>query len=302
MAGDRNGRATVLDCDIDRVDLDEALTRCEAAIESHHFVQHMAINVAKLVAMRDDARLRESVARCELVTADGQGVVWASRMLHDALPERVTGIDLMQRLLARAAQRGYRVYVLGARREILERAVKRIRSDYPELELAGYRDGYYEDSEEPEVAQAIKAANPDILFVAMNSPRKELFLARYRDHLQVPFVMGVGGAIDVVAGLRRRAPVWVQRMGLEWLFRMVQEPRRLGPRYLSTNARFLLLVGRELLFESHERYGLEGLVAASDGPAVLTAVAVNDGPAVLPAVAVDDPAHRRQSSFRSAVN
>lgn len=276
--GNTNGRATVLDCRIDRVDLDEALARCEAAIESGRFVQHMAINVAKLVAMRDDARLRHSIAQCELVTADGQGVVWASRILNDALPERVTGIDLMQQLLARAAEKGYRVYVLGARGEILERAVKRMRSDFPELDVVGYRDGYYDDADESEVARTIKDARPDILFVAMNSPRKELFLAKYRDSLQVPFVMGVGGAIDVIAGLRRRAPIWVQKMGLEWLFRMVQEPRRLGPRYLSTNARFLLLLGRELVWESRERYVLDGLVTVSDAPAALAVEEPAQGP------------------------
>jgi N-acetylglucosaminyldiphosphoundecaprenol N-acetyl-beta-D-mannosaminyltransferase len=276
MAGDINGRATVLDCQIDRVDLDEALTRCETAIESRVFVQHMAINAAKLVAMRDDARLRQSVAQCELVTADGQAVVWASRLLSDALPERVTGIDLMERLLARAAEKGYRVYVLGAKREVLECAVNRIRSDFPDLELAGYRDGYYDDADEPDVAETIKAAHPDILFVAMSSPRKEFFLATYRDRLQVPFVMGVGGAIDIFAGLRRRAPGFAQRLGFEWLFRMVQEPRRLGRRYLSTNLRFIMLVLREVLFARPRHDPLEGLLAVTEPSAARPLIGIED--------------------------
>jgi N-acetylglucosaminyldiphosphoundecaprenol N-acetyl-beta-D-mannosaminyltransferase len=207
----------------------------------------MAINVAKLVTMRDNPRLREGIAQCELVTADGQPVVWASRLLGDPLPSRVPGIDLMERLLALAADQGYRVYILGAKQEVLERAAARMRSEYPSLQLVGYRDGYYENAEEPEVARSIKAACADILFVAMSSPRKELFLAQYRERLDVPFVMGVGGAIDVYAGLRRRAPVLWQKLGLEWLFRMLQEPRRLGKRYLATNTRFLGLLIREVL-------------------------------------------------------
>lgn len=289
MEGRTNGRAMVLDCAIDRVDLDEALSRCVAAIESGRFVQHMAINAAKLVAMRNDLRLRESVAKCELVTADGQAVVWASRLLGDPLPERVTGIDLMEQLLIRAAEKGYRVYVLGAERDILECAVERMRSDFPGLELAGYRDGYYDDDEEPEVARAIKAAQPDILFVAMSSPRKEFFLASYRDYLQVPFVMGVGGAIDIFAGLRRRAPGLAQRMGVEWLFRMVQEPRRLGRRYLTTNTRFMSLLLRELLFGRHRPDHLEGLVhPMPDNLEGLLVAAERSAPR--PVLALEDPA------------
>lgn len=237
-------------CELDRVDLDEAVARCQSAIESRTFVQHMAINVAKLVAMRDDPRLRDSIAQCELVTADGQPVVWASRLLDDPLPERVAGIDLMERLLALAAENRYRVYILGARREVLQRAVERMGAEFPGLQLAGYHDGYYADDDEPKIARSIAASRPDLLFVAMSSPRKEFFLARYRASLKVPLVMGVGGAIDVYAGLRRRAPLFVQRIGLEWLFRLLQEPRRLARRYFGTNARFLVLLFRELVNRS----------------------------------------------------
>jgi N-acetylglucosaminyldiphosphoundecaprenol N-acetyl-beta-D-mannosaminyltransferase len=254
-------RVVVCGCEIDRVDLDEAIAVCEDAIKSRRFVQHMAINVAKLVAMRRDQRLREGIAQCELVTADGQPVVWASRLLGDPLPSRVPGIDLMERLLALAAERGYRVYILGAEREILERAVARMRSEHPMLQLAGYRDGYYDDADEPGIARSIRTARPDILFVAMSSPRKEFFLARYRERLEVPFVMGVGGAIDVYAGLRRRAPVLWQKLGLEWLFRLLQEPRRLGRRYLATNTQFVGLLLREVLFRSRPANPVLGTAA-----------------------------------------
>ncbi len=246
-AGEPASRAEVLSCAIDRVDLAGALSRCEESIASRRYVQHMAINAAKLVAMRDDAELARVVRGCELVTADGQAVVWASRVLGDPLPERVAGIDLMEALLARAAARGYRVYILGARAEVLEQAVRRLIERHPTLQIVGYRDGYFADDEEATVAEAIAQTRPDVLFVAMSSPRKELFLGRHGPQLEVPFVMGVGGAIDVVSGITKRAPRIVQRLGLEWLFRLLQEPRRLFRRYAVTNARFVELVVRERL-------------------------------------------------------
>jgi N-acetylglucosaminyldiphosphoundecaprenol N-acetyl-beta-D-mannosaminyltransferase len=237
----------VLGCQIDRVDMEQALAYCDEVIQRRGFAQHMAINVAKLVAMRGDPQLRESIERCELVTADGQPIVWASRWLGDPLPCRVAGIDLMEHLLRRAAMRGYRVYVLGAEAEVLEQAVARMRAEYPNLHIAGYHHGYYAPAEEPDVAAAIAAARPDMLFVAMSSPRKEYFLDRFGPTLGVPFVMGVGGAIDVYAGLVRRAPVAMQRFGLEWLFRLLQEPRRLMKRYLATNTRFVIWLFREVV-------------------------------------------------------
>jgi N-acetylglucosaminyldiphosphoundecaprenol N-acetyl-beta-D-mannosaminyltransferase len=246
LASGQSLRAHVLGCRIDRVDLEQAVSLCEEAIRVRGFTQHMSINVAKLVAMRTDDALRKGIERCELVTADGQPVVWASRLLGDPLPMRVSGIDLMEALLARAAVKGYRVYILGARPEILQRAVARLRARYPGILLVGCHDGFYAEEEEAAVAAMVVDARPDILFVAMSSPRKEYFLLRHGPTLGVPFVMGVGGAIDVVAGITRRAPVVLQRSGLEWLFRCAQEPRRLARRYLTTNTRFIVLVSREL--------------------------------------------------------
>jgi N-acetylglucosaminyldiphosphoundecaprenol N-acetyl-beta-D-mannosaminyltransferase len=243
----RERRAEVLGCKLDRLDLDHTLEVCNEVIQSRGFAQHMAINVAKLMAMRDDEILRESVAGCQLVTADGQAVVWASRLLRDTLPGRVAGIDLMNGLLARAPILGYRIYILGARPEVLEAAVTRIRDEHPGISLVGYRDGYYDDTDEDAVAASIAEVRPDILFVAMSSPRKEYFLARHGTAMRVPFVMGVGGAIDIVAGHTRRAPVVLQRLGLEWLFRLAQEPRRLARRYFVTNTRFLLVLSREVV-------------------------------------------------------
>lgn len=242
-----NTRANILGCSIDRLDMGETVTAVEHAIATRTFTQHMAINAAKLVAMHDDPKLCEIVEGCELVTADGQAVVWASKLLGDPLPERVAGIDLMDELLAHAERRGYRVSFLGAKAEVLERALEKLREKYSQLEVAGARDGYYADDEAPAVCAEIRASRADILFVAMSSPRKEYFLGEHGADLGAPFVMGVGGSIDVIAGVTRRAPVVWQRLGLEWLFRLLQEPRRMFRRYAVTNARFLGLVARALL-------------------------------------------------------
>jgi N-acetylglucosaminyldiphosphoundecaprenol N-acetyl-beta-D-mannosaminyltransferase len=239
-------RARFLGCEFDRLDMSQAVERCREVIEGRRFTQHVSINAAKLVSMRDDARLREIVRGCGIVTADGQSVVWASRLLGDPLPGRVAGIDLMHGLLELAEEKGYRVFILGARRHVLEVAVARLRARHPRLVLAGYRDGYFPDSDSPSVAAEIRDARADILFVAMSSPRKEYWLGRHGPELGVPLAMGVGGAIDVVAGVTRRAPPLLQRLGLEWLFRLLQEPRRLFRRYLVTNTRFAALVGKEL--------------------------------------------------------
>lgn len=240
-------RVSVLGVNVDRVDMEQALARCEKAIVDRSFIQHMAVNAAKLVAAQDDDYLREGIKRSELVTADGQSVVWASRLLGDSLPTRVAGIDLMHELLGLAAVRGYGVYILGARAEVLAQAVARIEESFPGIQIVGARDGYYEEAEEDEVAAEIGRAHADMLFVAMSSPRKEYFLARHGAAMDVPFVMGVGGSIDVIAGITRRAPVVLQHLGLEWLYRLIQEPRRLFKRYLVTNIRFTALVAREAL-------------------------------------------------------
>jgi N-acetylglucosaminyldiphosphoundecaprenol N-acetyl-beta-D-mannosaminyltransferase len=227
---------------LDVVDMDQAVARCREAIDNRGYLQHMSVNASKLVAMREDDLLRDSVLACDLITADGQSVVWAARALGARLPERVAGIDLMERMLAAANEHGYGIYLLGARREVLDTAIERLSERYPNLVVAGSQDGYFDDAEADAVAAAISDSKADILFVAMSSPLKELFLGRYGRDLGTPFTMGVGGSVDVIAGLTKRAPVFMQRSGLEWLFRLAQEPRRLGRRYLTTNVRFAWLV------------------------------------------------------------
>jgi N-acetylglucosaminyldiphosphoundecaprenol N-acetyl-beta-D-mannosaminyltransferase len=239
-------RARILGCEIDRLSMSEAVARCDSLVRRRARAQYVAVNAAKVVLLHRDPALRDLANRCDVVTADGQAVVWASRLLGDPVPERVAGIDLMSELLALAEREGYRVYLLGARADVLERAVARIRERHPRLALAGWRDGYFRADEEPCVAAEIRAANPDLLFVGMSSPRKERFLARWLLEIDVPLGIGVGGALDVLAGVTRRAPRIWQRLGLEWLYRLAQEPQRLWRRYAITNLAFIALTLRDL--------------------------------------------------------
>jgi N-acetylglucosaminyldiphosphoundecaprenol N-acetyl-beta-D-mannosaminyltransferase len=235
----------VLGCQIDRVDMTETVAAVDAAIAERRFCQHTAVNASIIVAMLDDPELARVVNDSDIVTADGESVVWAARLLGDPVPARVTGIDLMLETIELAERRGYGIYILGAREDVLERAVERLREQHPKLVIAGYQHGYFDRSEDERVVEDIRSSGAQILYVAITTPRKEYFLGHYGPQLNTPFVMGVGGSIDVVAGVARRAPRWMQRSGLEWFYRLIQEPRRLFRRYAVSNARFIGLVARD---------------------------------------------------------
>ena len=226
--------------------LAEALDRVDDAIAHREPLHIGVVNVAKLVNMRREPLLREAVLASDVIFADGMGVVWASRLLGQALPARVAGIDLMLGMFERGSRKGYSVYCLGATEDVLSRAVDTLSRTYPGVRVAGAHHGYFTPEQEPAIAAAIAAARPDILLVAMTSPRKEQFLARWNDVMGATVCHGVGGSFDVVAGEVARAPESWQRLGLEWLYRVKQEPRRLWRRYLVTNTIFLGLVCREV--------------------------------------------------------
>lgn len=197
--------------------------------------------------MNRNPELRASVLGANLINADGMAVVWASRLLRRPLPERVTGCDLMENLVDRAAERGYKVFFLGAKQDVLEGTVNTYMKKHDRSILAGMHNGYFTPEEAPTIARMIAASEADILFVAMTSPLKEIFLDTYKRELSnVSMIMGVGGSFDVVAGKVKRAPVWMQDVGLEWFYRFAQEPGRTWKRYLVGNARFLALTMREM--------------------------------------------------------
>jgi N-acetylglucosaminyldiphosphoundecaprenol N-acetyl-beta-D-mannosaminyltransferase len=227
------------------VTMDQVLPMVDAAVAERRPFQIGVVNAAKVVNMQRDERLRDDVLASDIVLADGMSLVWASRLVGRPLPERVAGIDLMFRLLERAAEKGHRVFCLGATAEVLEAAIATFRARYPSLIIAGSQHGYFGAADEPRVARAIADSRADIVFIAMTSPRKEQFLAQWSRALDVPVWHGVGGSFDVAAGKVERAPILWQRLGLEWLYRVKQEPRRLWKRYLVTNALFITLLLRE---------------------------------------------------------
>lgn len=227
--------------------MQDVLARVEETIARSDRLHIGVVNAAKVVNMRRDQVLRDDVLSSDLILADGMSVVWASRFLRKPLPERVAGIDLMLEILRLADTRGYGVYCLGATDEVLNRVVGLIEREYSGVRVAGRRNGYFGPEEERQVAEAIQVARPDVLFVAMSSPKKEQFLARWAAVMNVPVCHGVGGSFDVVAGKVKRAPGSWQRLGLEWLYRLKQEPGRLWKRYLITNALFCGLVIAEAL-------------------------------------------------------
>ncbi len=223
----------------------QALELVVETIEHRRRLLIGVVNASKVVSMWQDQLLRDAVLESDIILADGMGVVWASRLLGQPLPERVAGIDLMMQMLECASERGYRVYCLGAEEEVLQEANERITQTYSNINLVGSHHGYFMPDEEPRVVRRIAAAAPDILFVAMSSPRKELFIANWAGRLKVPVCHGVGGAFDVLAGKTKRAPLIWQTLGLEWLYRTIQEPRRLWRRYLVSNTVFCGMVIRE---------------------------------------------------------
>jgi len=242
---ERDRQVVLFGVPIDNLTLRETVDRIEDMICSGPTHQHVVVNVDKIVKLQRDPQLREAVLACDLISADGQPIVWASRVLGKPLKERVAGIDLFAAVIERCAKCGFRPYLLGARQEVVENAAKILKSRHAKLELAGWRNGYWSADEEADVVAEVKLARPDVLFVAMSSPKKELFVRKWKTGLQVPFVMGVGGTFDVVAGLVGRAPRLMQRCGLEWLYRLIQEPRRMWRRYLVEDMAFFALLWRE---------------------------------------------------------
>ena len=209
------------------------------------------VNAAKIVGANRDERLKHVLLEADLVTADGMSVVWASRLFGRALRERVTGIDLFERLVEHAAHRGLSLYFLGALEESVRQTVELFAIRHPKLRIAGYRNGYFAMSDSGAVADAIKASNADLLFVAMGSPAQEYWIASNLVRTGVCFALGVGGSFDHVSGRVARAPRWMQRLGLEWFHRLIHEPRRLWKRYFVGNLRFMWLVAKQ--FVSGER-------------------------------------------------
>lgn len=239
-------RITMFGCHMDNLSMEETLQRVAGFIAGGAPHQHVVVNVDKVVKASRDPSLRKIINECSLINIDGMPLVWAARLLGKPVKERVTGIDLFEALMARAAEKGWRVFLLGAREEVVTTVLSRYERKYPGLTIAGYRNGYWKPEEEADVVAQVQAARADILFVAISSPKKEQFLGQYQSQMRIPFAMGVGGTFDVAAGKVSRAPVWMQKSGLEWFYRFLQEPRRMFRRYFIEDMAFFGLLLREI--------------------------------------------------------
>lgn len=232
---------------MDAMRMDDVIERCHTALITRRPILLGVLNAAKVVELRKNALLRESLMECDLLLADGQSIVWASKLLGRPLPERVAGIDIFSRLLLLAHREERSVAFLGAKPEVLEEMQRVVARRFPGLKIAYSHHGYYKAAEAGQIAADIRGSGADMLFLGMTSPKKEIFLASHGASLNVPVLHGVGGSFDIMAGLTRRAPIAWQKCGMEWAYRLLQEPRRLWWRYLKTNTSFAQLTAREML-------------------------------------------------------
>jgi N-acetylglucosaminyldiphosphoundecaprenol N-acetyl-beta-D-mannosaminyltransferase len=239
-----------------RLDLVTSETVVQAAAQAMRNRRHLQlgdVNVSKLVDMQENNELRRCVAECDIVCPDGMGIVWGGRLVGIPIEQRVAGIDLMIDVLRVCEREGFRPYFFGATTRILEDMVCKFKTEYPELQVAGWRNGYFTADDEAEIVENIKASKADCIFVGITSPIKEKFLNAYRDEMGVTLQLGVGGAFDVLSGHVKRAPVFVQKLGFEWLYRLLQEPRRLAGRYYVANVRFAILLAKDLIAAGRRR-------------------------------------------------
>ncbi len=235
-------RINLMGCPVDCLDMQQTIRKIEAYIAGDEMCQHVVVNAAKFVEMKNDAHLRDIISSCNIINADGMPVVWASRILGKPLPCRVAGVDLFQKLIGVCAAKGYRPFFFGAREEVVTKVVNEFKARYPKLDVAGFRNGYYSPDDEPAIAEQIRSSRANMLFVGFSSPKKEKFLNKWMPVMKVPFCMGVGGSFDIVAGRTKRAPLWMQNAGLEWFYRVLQEPKRMWIRYARTNPVFVWMV------------------------------------------------------------
>lgn len=230
-------RATFLGCPVDLYTTVELLAEIEDVIRQRRGPRVIQfVNANKVAQVRDDPAMGDILRRADYVLMDGQPLLPMARLLGIRVPERVDGIGLMRKLLQLAARHHHSVYLLGAREEVLAACVRRIQAEFPGLTIAGFRNGYFTPAETESVVAQVRAVRPDLLFLGMGTPAKERLADAYRDAFGATIIQGVGGSFDILAGIVKRAPIWVQRLGFEWLYRVLQEPRRMAWRYARTNA------------------------------------------------------------------
>lgn len=215
----------ILGVNVNTENYDELIPKLFANIDTKTKSLVVAINPEKLMKAKDDPELKALLNRAEFQIPDGIGVIIASKLRKGNITSRVTGVDMMDRIVREAAKTGKSIFLYGAKPGVAEAAARKLTDTYPNLQVAGTLDGYEQDTQK--VLNAINEAKPEILFVAMGSPKQELWIEQHRDNLYPTLYQGVGGSFDVLAGNIKRAPAAFQKVGAEWLYRLILEPSRI---------------------------------------------------------------------------
>lgn len=239
------GKIRVFNLDYDNVALDQAVDRLELFISRGQPHKVFTTSAELIVRAQKEPNIKSAYESADLLTIDSRVVYLAARLLGRPFVASVSAVGLMIRFIERTFNKGYRLYFLGARQDVLEKAVFNLRKSYPGINIVGAHHGYFKDDEDIVLGQIIKA-RPDVVFVGMSSPLKEDFITRNYQKLGVAVLVGVGGGIDILGGYCKLAPKWVTMCAMEWFYRLIQEPKRLWKRYLVTNIAFLWLVFKEL--------------------------------------------------------
>ena len=244
-----SNRIQFMGCAIDSMTREETLAQvlewCREDAPSPRTL--ITLNAALLMMMKSNPELARACNAGDIIVADGMPIVWSTKLLGTPLADRVAGVDLMQKLLETGGEQGISVYFLGARQEVIDTLLDLCRERWPGLKIAGARNGYFGEDEHAEVIADIAASKPDILFIGMPTPFKELWGEKHRNELGAKVIFGVGGSFDVIAGYVQRAPLWMQNIGMEWFWRLMMEPRKMWKRYLVTNTQFLVTLAGEFV-------------------------------------------------------
>lgn len=240
-----NPRVTILDTVIDVLNVQDTIDLVEKYVKTKTPLHLMGVNADKINEVNQNERMKQIVNSCGIINADGASVILASKYLKKPLPERVAGIDLMQSLVALSEEKGYSVYLLGAKQEVVEKTAEVIKNKHPNLNLLGIHNGYFKENDWPNISKELKQKKPDFVFVGITSPMKEYLIEFLQEDGNNSVFMGVGGSFDVISGAIPRAPMWMQKCNLEWLFRVIQEPKRLFKRYFVGNWKFIVSIYKE---------------------------------------------------------
>lgn len=240
-----NPRIEILNTTIDVLNVQQTIDLVEKYINTKTPLHLMGVNADKINEVNQNEKMREIVNSCGVINADGASVIMASKYLNRPLPERVAGVDLMQSLVAVSEKKGYSIYLLGAKQKVVEETSVVLQKRHPDLKIAGIHNGYFKENEWSVISDELKVRKPDIVFVGITSPTKEYLIEYLQNNGNNAVFMGVGGSFDVISGNIPRAPLWMQQANLEWLFRVMQEPKRLFKRYFVGNWKFIIAIIKE---------------------------------------------------------